>query len=346
MEFMAYGDLASYLRRLGDNGQGSVQPNQCYLWATQIADGMAYLAAKKYAHRDLAARNCLVDSRLIVKIGDFGLCRSVCERNYYRKAGHGRLPVRWMAPESLQTACFTNQSDVWSYGVVLWEIATMASLPYQGMSHEEVIDFVLSGNTLLTNGAPVNCPKLLLSLMSHCWKYEPAKRPTFLALSCLLSPRFCDADFRLRSFFYTGEKCYNHPENARILKAPVLLLKSGDHSDSHPEDEDQSFIGLLDSVSWNAEDVLEQFADSSGSTSITFGHPGHMFIPECEHSSEVLHTVPANSADINYCSQIDPTGVEVTSSKNDDCVTSFDCLRYEEQAPVQIHLVNVESTDD
>ncbi|VEL40422.1 unnamed protein product [Protopolystoma xenopodis] len=115
----------------------------------------------------MACRNCLVDSRLVVKIGDFGLCRDIYEHNYYLKKGRGRLPVRWMAPESLRSAYFTSQSDqvffftTRSYGVVLWEITTMACLPYGGMSHEEVIHYVVNGNTLVTNGPPINCPRLL-----------------------------------------------------------------------------------------------------------------------------------------------------------------------------------------
>ncbi|VDN20729.1 unnamed protein product [Dibothriocephalus latus] len=141
MELMENGDLATYLRRLGDSGIGFVDPSQAYF--------------------DLAARNCLVDARGVVKIGDFGLCRDIYERNYYHKIGAGKLPVRWMAPESLKSAYFTSSSDVWSFGVVLWEIATMACLPYQGMSHNEVITYVLDGNTLVSSGAPINCPPLL-----------------------------------------------------------------------------------------------------------------------------------------------------------------------------------------
>lgn len=153
--------------------------------ATQIADGMAYLAAKKFVHRDLAGRNCMVADDLTVKIGDFGMTRDIYETDYYRKGGKGLLPVRWMAPESLKDGVFTSQSDVWSFGVVLWEIVTLAQQPYQGLSNEQVLKFVLRG---ATQDKPEKCPEHLFTIMSLCWNWNPKGRPTFTELIEMLYP--------------------------------------------------------------------------------------------------------------------------------------------------------------
>lgn len=145
MELMANGDLKTYLRSHRPDVDRPRPPptlNRILQMAIEIADGMAYLAAKKFVHRDLAARNCMVAEDLTVKIGDFGMTRDIYETDYYRKGTKGLLPVRWMAPESLKDGVFTSSSDVWSYGVVLWEMATLASQPYQGLSNDQVLRYV------------------------------------------------------------------------------------------------------------------------------------------------------------------------------------------------------------
>ncbi|XP_063217710.1 insulin receptor-like [Bacillus rossius redtenbacheri] len=178
MELMTNGDLKSFLRAARDSSLEE-QPSlkQMLLTAAQIADGMAYLGDNKFVHRDLAARNCMVAEDLTVKIGDFGMTRDIYETDYYRNGTKGLLPVRWMAPESLGDGVFTSQSDVWSYGVVLWEMATLAEQPYQGMSNEFVLQHVLAGGSL---ESPILCPDILRQLMESCWQPKPGKRPTFL----------------------------------------------------------------------------------------------------------------------------------------------------------------------
>lgn len=153
--------------------------------ACEIADGMAYLAAKKFVHRDLAGRNCMVARDLTVKIGDFGMTRDIYETDYYRKGNKGLLPVRWMAPESLQDGVFTSQSDVWSYGVVLWEMVTLAEQPYQGLSNEQVLNFVKQGGVM---EKPENCPETMFTLMNTCWSRNPKVRPTFAEIIEILIP--------------------------------------------------------------------------------------------------------------------------------------------------------------
>lgn len=205
MELMTRGDLKSYLRSLRlstENNRGLSPPTlrDMMQMAGEIADGMAYLNANKFVHRDLAARNCMVSEDLTVKIGDFGMTRDIYETDYYRKGGKGLLPVRWMAPESLKDGIFNPHSDVWSFGVVLWEIATFAEQPYQGLSNEQVLRFVLNNGTL---SKPANCPERLHELMLLCWQQNPRSRPTFLQIL----ERMTDAmrpSFRDLSFFYSG----------------------------------------------------------------------------------------------------------------------------------------------
>nr|XP_024217440.1 insulin receptor-like [Halyomorpha halys] len=177
MEMMDHGDLKTYLRECRNTKPPL--PQQMLLMAAQIADGMAYMEVTKHVHRDLAARNCMIREDLVVKIGDFGMARDIYETDYYRKGNKGLLPIRWMAPESLNDGVFSSRSDAWSYGIVLWEMATLASQPYQGMSNEQVMAHVVSGNKL---DLPPIYPKPFKTLMLWCWKWKPKFRPSFLQI--------------------------------------------------------------------------------------------------------------------------------------------------------------------
>ncbi|NWR74940.1 ROS1 kinase, partial [Centropus unirufus] len=184
LELMEGGDLLSYLR--GARKQKLQNPlltvSDLLDICLDICKGCVYLEEMHFIHRDLAARNCLVSvkeyerSTRVVKIGDFGLARDVYKNDYYRKSGEGLLPVRWMAPESLIDGIFTNRSDVWAFGVLVWEILTLGEQPYPGFSNTEVLHHVRSGGRL---ESPNNCSNDLCDLMTRCWAQEPHNRPTF-----------------------------------------------------------------------------------------------------------------------------------------------------------------------
>ncbi|XP_013104155.2 insulin-like receptor [Stomoxys calcitrans] len=229
MELMKNGDLKSYLRahRPGEretmsNGGLPSQPpplSRIYQMAIEIADGMAYLSAKKFVHRDLAARNCMVAADLTVKIGDFGMTRDIYENDYYRKGTKGLLPVRWMAPESLRDGVYSTSSDVFSYGVVLWEMATLASQPYQGLGNDQVLRYVIDGGVM---ERPENCPDKLYTLMQKCWQHRPTARPSFIEIIKFLYDS-ADPNFREVSF-------YNSEEGQHILAKEIAdrNQRSGD----------------------------------------------------------------------------------------------------------------------
>lgn len=200
MELMEFGDLRSYLISVRNTNP----PKEItkLRMAAQIADGMSFMEAKKFVHRDLAARNCMVNCNLIVKVGDFGMTRDIYETDYYRKSDKGLLPIRWMAPESLKDGLFTTQSDVWSYGVVLWEIVTLGSQPYQGLSNEEVLREVMANR--LSLDVPPKCASVLKTIMMSCWKSRPDKRSNFMDTVGLLE--YCtDEQFKKVSFYHSEE---------------------------------------------------------------------------------------------------------------------------------------------
>merc|ERR1719445_2907836 len=182
MEFMLYGDLKTYLlaRRHLVNERNreeldEVSNKRLTAMAYDIAKGLEYLAEQKYVHRDIACRNCLVNAGRTVKLADFGMTRPMFESDYYRFSKKGMLPVRWMSPESLTDGLFTPASDIWSYGVLLYEMITFGSFPFQGMSNNQVLSHVKSGNTL---SIPQGIKPRMASLLQSCWSFTPSRRPS------------------------------------------------------------------------------------------------------------------------------------------------------------------------
>ncbi|XP_053556705.1 megakaryocyte-associated tyrosine-protein kinase [Bombina bombina] len=168
MEIMSKGNLVNYLRSRGRN---KIPPMQLLQFSLDIAHGMEYLEGKRLVHRDLAARNILISGKEEAKISDFGLSKSKLQPEDL-----SRLPVKWTAPEALQHNKFSSRSDVWSFGVLLWEMYSYGRPPYPKMSVMEVLEVVQKGYRM---ESPENCPPLIYNLMSSCWELDPGKRPTF-----------------------------------------------------------------------------------------------------------------------------------------------------------------------
>uniref|UniRef100_H0X4E9 Proto-oncogene tyrosine-protein kinase receptor Ret n=1 Tax=Otolemur garnettii TaxID=30611 RepID=H0X4E9_OTOGA len=199
VEYAKYGSLRGFLRESRKVGPGYVgsggscnsssldNPDERALtmgdlisFAWQISRGMQYLAEMKLVHRDLAARNILVAEGRKMKISDFGLSRDVYEEDSYVKRSKGRIPVKWMAIESLFDHIYTTQSDVWSFGVLLWEIVTLGGNPYPGIPPERLFNLLKTGHRM---ERPDNCSEEMYRLMLQCWKQEPDKRPVFADIS-------------------------------------------------------------------------------------------------------------------------------------------------------------------
>uniref|UniRef100_A0A8B9P965 Focal adhesion kinase 1 n=1 Tax=Apteryx owenii TaxID=8824 RepID=A0A8B9P965_APTOW len=179
MELCTLGELRSFLQVR----KYSLDLASLILYAYQLSTALAYLESKRFVHRDIAARNVLVSATDCVKLGDFGLSRYMEDSTYY-KASKGKLPIKWMAPESINFRRFTSASDVWMFGVCMWEILMHGVKPFQGVKNNDVIGRIENGERL---PMPPNCPPTLYSLMTKCWAYDPSRRPRFTELKAQLS---------------------------------------------------------------------------------------------------------------------------------------------------------------
>lgn len=175
-EYMKHGSLLNYLRR----HEASLAGNMGLLldMCIQVCKGMAYLERHNYIHRDLAARNCLVGSENTVKVADFGLARYVLD-DQYTSSGGTKFPIKWAPPEVLNYTRFSSKSDVWAYGVLMWEVFTCGKMPYGRLKNTEVVERVQRGIIL---EKPRTCAKEIYDVMKKCWSHHPEERPSFRAL--------------------------------------------------------------------------------------------------------------------------------------------------------------------
>uniref|UniRef100_UPI00358E9123 tyrosine-protein kinase receptor UFO-like n=1 Tax=Myxine glutinosa TaxID=7769 RepID=UPI00358E9123 len=175
--FMQHGDLHSFLLRSRISDNPSCIPLQSLMkFMIDAASGMEYLASKNFIHRDLAARNCMLHENMRVCVADFGLSKKIYSGDYYRQGRISKMPVKWIAIESLADRLYTTKSDVWSFGVTMWEIVTRGQMPYPGIQNHEIYDYLQQGYRLKQ---PADCLDDLYAIMSSCWHVNPNERPSF-----------------------------------------------------------------------------------------------------------------------------------------------------------------------
>eukprot|EP00050_Salpingoeca_kvevrii_P001581 m.173501 g.173501 ORF g.173501 m.173501 type:complete len:571 (-) comp10408_c0_seq3:70-1782(-) len=193
LEFMGGGDLQKHLRHNRDAlQQSSSLHTQLLEYAMQLCSALCFLESNRVIHRDLACRNVLLDSKKqLIKLADLGLSRVLRQdADYYRKSSDDRVPARWMAPESMKSRIYSTASDVWSFGVVIWEMYSLGAVPYGAMAALEAVRAVSDGYRLVR---PEACPRDLFLIVRRCWALEPSERPSFHELEASLL-EYQDAD--------------------------------------------------------------------------------------------------------------------------------------------------------
>ncbi|XP_044767128.1 tyrosine-protein kinase Abl isoform X2 [Coccinella septempunctata] len=235
-EFMSKGNLLDYLR---NGNKENINAVVLMYIATQIASGMSYLESRSFIHRDLAARNCLVGENHLVKVADFGLARLMRDDTYTAHAG-AKFPIKWTAPEGLAYNKFSTKSDVWAFGILLWEIATYGMSPYPGVDLTDVYHMLEKGYRM---ECPPGCPPKIYELMRQCWQWHAHERPTFAEIHHALENMFQES-----SITEEVEKQLQGNEIAVHTGTPHLSYKkshSGSTGNIH------SLVGLIDQCSDN-----------------------------------------------------------------------------------------------
>ncbi|XP_010334383.2 tyrosine-protein kinase ABL2 isoform X7 [Saimiri boliviensis] len=218
-EYMPYGNLLDYLRECN---REEVTAVVLLYMATQISSAMEYLEKKNFIHRDLAARNCLVGENHVVKVADFGLSRLMTGDTYTAHAG-AKFPIKWTAPESLAYNTFSIKSDVWAFGVLLWEIATYGMSPYPGIDLSQVYDLLEKGYRM---EQPEGCPPKVYELMRACWKWSPADRPSFAETHQAFETMFHDSSISEEVAEELGRAASSSSVVPYLPRLPILPSKT------------------------------------------------------------------------------------------------------------------------
>ncbi|XP_006754573.1 PREDICTED: Abelson tyrosine-protein kinase 2 isoform X2 [Myotis davidii] len=218
-EYMPYGNLLDYLRECN---REEVTAVVLLYMATQISSAMEYLEKKNFIHRDLAARNCLVGENHVVKVADFGLSRLMTGDTYTAHAG-AKFPIKWTAPESLAYNTFSIKSDVWAFGVLLWEIATYGMSPYPGIDLSQVYDLLEKGYRM---EQPEGCPPKVYELMRACWKWSPADRPSFAETHQAFETMFHDSSISEEVAEELGRAAATSSVVPYLPRLPILPSKT------------------------------------------------------------------------------------------------------------------------
>ena len=236
-EFTEFGDLHEYLLRHSPNFSDAHANDNCeplefsdlLAISTQIANGMAYLSSHAFVHKDLAARNCLVAENGIIKISDFSGLSDMYASDYLRSTEHSPLPIRWMSPESLSQlisssncVSFSSASDIWSYGVVLWEIFSYGSRPYFGLSNAQCMQLIMDFKLL---PCPAGCSAAIYNIMIECWAKDTSMRCGFIEVCSKLK---CYGDM------VSHNKNSRHSSNS--LQSNNSVQRSANSLQSHRSD--------------------------------------------------------------------------------------------------------------
>uniref|UniRef100_A0A1I8EZR6 Tyrosine-protein kinase receptor n=1 Tax=Wuchereria bancrofti TaxID=6293 RepID=A0A1I8EZR6_WUCBA len=231
LELLAGGDLKSFLRecRPKNTKDQRIQMIDLLDMAQDVAKGCKFLADNRFIHRDIAARNCLLTKKevgRVVKIADFGMARDIYRQDYYRKGGKAMLPVKWMPPEAFLDGVFTVKTDVWSFGVLLWEIFSLGYMPYPGRSNQEVMSLIVNGGRL---EPPNGIPDQIYSLMLACWSTADTDRPHFDYIienldSMLQNPVM--QSMPLPAIIYRLSQSQSAPNNSSLPDSPSSVTET------------------------------------------------------------------------------------------------------------------------